>query len=46
METIKEPSGPIHLLRCVGELCVMYAQEKVRDFKAMIDDAEDVWGDE
>ena len=35
----------VNLARCVGELTVMYAQEKIRDFEAMMDDAEDCWGD-
>lgn len=42
VETVKTI---VHLARCVGELTVMYAQEKLRDFEAMMDDAEDVWGD-
>lgn len=45
MEKQKALGEPLHLLRCLGELCVMYVNEKHRDFVAMMDDAEDVWGD-
>lgn len=41
-----EFSSPFHLIRCIGELAVMYANEKYRAFVDMMEDAEDVWGDE
>lgn len=45
MEQITQPErppSPIHLMRCMGELAVMYANEKYREFAAMMDDALDV----
>lgn len=35
--------GPLHVGRCVVELCVMYAQEKLREAQNAIDDAMDVF---
>lgn len=40
MESEPYVRGPFHLLRCMGQLTVMYAAEKLRDFADMIDDAE------
>jgi hypothetical protein len=34
--------GPIHIARCMGQLAVMYAQERYRAFVAMMDDATDI----
>lgn len=41
-----EHGGPFHIFRCIGQLAVMYANEQYRAFVAMMDDAEDVWGEE
>lgn len=46
MEKFKYNITPLHLVRCLGELCVMYAQEKALQFGDFIDDAMDVYGEE
>lgn len=33
---------PLHLVRCLGELCYFYALEQYRAFADMMDDALDV----
>ncbi len=40
-----EIGGPFHIVRCIGQLAVMYANEKYRDFVSMMEDAENVWED-
>lgn len=44
-EILKSPS-PLHLVRCMGELAVMYAQEKTSQLNDFMDNAMDVWGEE
>jgi len=34
--------GPIHIVRCMGQLAVMYVNERYRAFADMLDDALDV----
>lgn len=43
-ERLPERNGILHTARCLGELAVMYVQEKVRDFKSLLDD--DPWPDD
>jgi len=46
MEKLENNKSPLHLVRCLGELCVMYAHEKTRQFNNFVDDAMDVYGEE
>lgn len=36
---------PVHLLKCAGDLLIMFAQEKLRELIEIPEEAEDVWGE-
>ncbi len=41
-----EIRGPFHLVRCMGQLTLMYCNEKLREFETAMEDALDVWGED
>lgn len=44
MERDRNIQGPLHIVRCIGELTVMYVQHEIlRPLSEAFDDALDVW---